>query len=186
MSSAQAGRADRRWADHLLRSEDPNVVQTVVNFASRLEFQDGSRKRGTQKYHGRGTVHSHSLDYMVNTKAAALETKISATVPPETEPLLRGLVLDSQLDWSRSNWPIREEPSMWGEESERVLLHHSAEDSDLHVRAYVPETMEVTKCHEDLQQGHGNATEAWCQRKEVDVVMGRHRRARPGVISDMS
>ena len=28
------------------------------------EIQDGKRKQKTQKYHGRGTCHSHSLDFL--------------------------------------------------------------------------------------------------------------------------
>ena len=80
-----------------------------MNYVSRLEFQDGKRKRGTQKYHGRGTVHSHSLDYTQNTGAIGLEKKLSATVPFAADPMLRGLLFG-------------EEPSAWDDTEQKVLL----------------------------------------------------------------
>ena len=151
----KTGQSSRHWSDYILAPEEADVQTSAVNGFTRLEFQDGKRKRGTQRYHGRGTVHSHSLDYLDNQQAVKLEAKVSATVPGEEEPLLRGLVLDSQLDWKESGWPLREEPSRWDAASNRVLLQHTAADHERHVRAHFPETMEITKCHEDLLQGDG-------------------------------
>ena len=37
-----------------------------------------------------------------------------------------------------------------------MLLHHSADDKDAKVRAYFKDSMAITKCHEDVQQGDGN------------------------------
>ena len=54
MNTRTQGRADRQWSSHLLGASDGSDRNTVVNFCSRLEFQDGKRKRGTQKYHGSG------------------------------------------------------------------------------------------------------------------------------------
>ena len=130
---------------------------TVVAHATRLEFQDGKRKRGTQKYHGRGTTHCHSLDFLENMESIGLESKVQATIPPKnTEPLLHGLVTDSQCDYKDSGLPVREEPSAWDPDGQKVLLHHTEDDKDAKVRAYFKDTMEVTKCHEDVQQGDGN------------------------------
>ena len=71
--------------------------------------------------------------------------------------MLRGIVLDSQKDWTRSGVPVREEPSAWDADTGIALLHHSEDDHDAHIRTYFPETMEVTKCHEDVQQGEGTS-----------------------------
>ena len=158
MNTRDHSRADRRWTEHILGASDGSNRNTVVNFCSRLEFQDGKRKRGTQKYHGSGRVHSHSLDFLENLDAVQLHTKLAATIPEAaTDPMLRGIVLDSQQDWTRSGVPLREEPSAWDAEAGKALLHHSEDDHDAHIRAYFPETMEVTKCHEDVQQGEGTS-----------------------------
>lgn len=94
------GRQDRTWTNHVLGPADGSNSKTVVGHVTRLEFQDGKRKRATQKYHGRGTVHSHSLDFLENMSAIGLETKLQATIPPkETEPFMHGLVMDSQCDY---------------------------------------------------------------------------------------
>ncbi|CAE7468115.1 unnamed protein product [Symbiodinium sp. KB8] len=154
---AHAGRTDRTWKEHLLGPLSADRGNTVVAHATRLEFQDGKRKRGTQKYHGRGTTHSHSLDFLENMESIGLESKVQATIPPKnTEPLLHGLVTDSQCDYKDSGLPVREEPSAWDPDGQKVLLHHTEDDKDAKVRAYFKDTMEVTKCHEDVQQGDGN------------------------------
>ena len=120
-----------------------------------MEFQDGKRKPKGQQYHGRGTVHSHSLDFLKNKATIKLETKIAAVEPTEEEPLLRGIVLDSQRDRSRSQVAVREEPSIWDDEAARVRLQHKEGDFQKHIRAYFRESMEVTKCHEDVQMADG-------------------------------
>ena len=152
-------RADRCWTDHILGASDGSGRNTVVNFCSRLEFQDGKRKWvPTQKYHGSGRVHSHSVDFLENLDAIELHTKMAACIPDaDTDPLLRGIVLDSQKDWTRSGIPLREEPSAWDAETSKALLHHSEDDYEAHIRPHFPETMEVTKCHEDAQQADGNS-----------------------------
>ena len=149
------GKNHQKWKHHLLAAVDDPEVATVTNFCSRLEFQDGKRKTGTQRYHGRGTCHSHSLDFLQNVDKIQLETKMAATIPPEEDALLRGLVLDGQQDRTRSNVAPREEPSAWDDDNQRVLLHHSEDDYQHHVRPYFPESMEVTKCHEDAQMSNG-------------------------------
>ena len=154
---ATTGRQDRTWSNHVLGPADGSNINTVKAHVTRLEFQDGKRKRATQKYHGRGTVHSLSLDFLENMPAIGLETKLQATVPPkDTEPFMHGLVIDSQCDYKDSKLPIREEQSVWDAENGKVLLHHKEEDKDAHVRAFLKPTMAITKCHEDVQQGDGN------------------------------
>ena len=150
--------ASRNWKGHVLgpADEDSNV-STVVAHVTRLEFQDGKRKQASQKYHGRGTVHSHSLDFLENVEAIGLEEKLQATIPPkDAEPFLHGLVRDSQKDYKDSKLPVRNEPSAWNPEAGSVALHHTEEDKAEHVRAYMKPTVEITKCHEDVQQADSN------------------------------
>ena len=58
-------------------------------------------------------------------------------------------------DYKDSKLPVREEPSAWDPEARAVALHHTEEDKAAHIRAYMKPTMEITKCHEDVQQGGG-------------------------------
>ena len=128
----------------------------MKTFVSRLEFQDGKRKTGAQRYHGRGTTHSHTFDFLTNVKAIGLEDKISASVPAkDVDPYTRGIVLDSQLDRRTSGLPVQEAASYWSEEAGKPMLQHRDEDQDLHVRAYFPEALQVTKCHEDVLHSDG-------------------------------
>ncbi|CAE7243636.1 unnamed protein product [Symbiodinium sp. CCMP2592] len=150
-------RADRTWSKHLLGAVDSPAVNTVLAHVTRLEFQDGRRKRARQHYHGRGTTHSHSLDYLENKAAIGLENKISAHLPSRDEdPLLHGLVLDGQRDYTDSGVEVREDPSVWDASADLARLQHTAEDKELHLRPYFPQTLGITKCHEDVQQGNGN------------------------------
>ena len=99
-----ADRKDRKWTKHLLAAAtSPENTPTVLARVTRLEFQDGRRKQAKMSYHGRGTTHSHSLDFLENKASIQLETKISASVPDrDREPLLHGLVLDGQRDYKSS------------------------------------------------------------------------------------
>ena len=84
----------------------------MVNFCSRLEFQDGKRQRGTQKYHGSGRVHSHIVDCLEDMEAIQLHTKLSAAVPDaDADPMLHSIAMDAQKDWTRSGGDVREESS---------------------------------------------------------------------------
>eukprot|EP00913_Durusdinium_trenchii_P021654 g20346.t1 len=64
--------------------------------------------------------------------------------------------MDSQQDRTSSKIPIRKQKSKFDEKTQKVLLKHTPTDHDLNIRAYCPKTMEVTKCHEDIQQPDGN------------------------------
>ena len=100
-----------------------------------------------QGYHGRGTTHSHSLDFLENKSAIRLETKLSAHVLSKEE---------GQRDSINSGVAVREEPSVWDEKDQVVRLQHTVEDKELCVRPYFPQTLGITKCHEDVQQGNDN------------------------------
>eukprot|EP00973_Karenia_brevis_P039929 5511777-Karenia_brevis.AAC.1 len=148
------GQLHRQFHDHALAAQS-STPQTTVAFVSRLEFQDGKRKTGTQRYHGRGTVHSHALDYLQNVDDIGLPNKMAAHIPSEEKPLLRGLVLDGQRDRAKSGWPQRDEPSMFDAEEGKLQLYHPENAYEEHVRGYFPEVLSVTKCHEDVLQGDG-------------------------------
>ena len=157
----KTGRQDCTWTGHVLGPADGSNTSTVVGHVTRLEFQDGKGKRATQKYHGRGTVHSHSLDHLENVEAIGLEHKLGTTVPAQdADPFLHGLVMDSQCDYKDSKLPVREEPSAWDPETKKALLQHRPEDKDLRLRTYMRPTMPITKCHEDVQQADGNGNTA--------------------------
>ena len=150
-------RQNRRWQKHVLSAKDGSGRQTVVNFFTRLEFQDGSRKPGTQTYHGSGRVHLHCLLWLKDLGAVNLPGCMSATMPPEDSDLA-GYVRGSQQDHDReSKWPVFEQPSFYDKDNETLHLHHAEEDHDLGLRAYFPDVMDALRCHQDLQLSDGEA-----------------------------
>ena len=101
---------------------------------TRLEFQDGKRKRYVdekempgQFYHGRGTVHAHLLVWLDNVEDIGLEDKISATVPQDNA-VMAGLVEGSQRSYTGSGWPVHEGPSKYDAETKQLHLHHTKSD----------------------------------------------------------
>ena len=142
------------WRDHILAGEDGRP--TVANYFQRLEFQDGKRKLPSQDYHGSGRVHVHSLDYLQNVEAVGLQRKMCAATPPAERPLLRGLALGRPHGRSDSGWPVEPGPSRWDPEAQIVRLQHSEEEKEAGFRAFFPETLEATKCHQDVLHGNGH------------------------------
>ena len=49
------------WRQSQLQAGAPEGERVKLNFAARLEFQDGKRRQASQAYHGRGAVHLHAL-----------------------------------------------------------------------------------------------------------------------------
>ena len=137
------------WRHNYLEGtpEDGNGRRCRINFAARLEYQDGKRKQATQDYHGRGAIHLHAVIFAEDLACLNLPEKLFATEPPEDHPL-RGYVLD-QLSYSGSGWPVFEEPSRWNPTKEAIQLEHSERDHDQGVRAYGLEELDVLKCHVD-------------------------------------
>ena len=71
----------------------------------------------------------------------------------------RALVKGCQPDERRaSTRPVREEATVYDPKTSGLLMHYTKEDQELNVRAFVTDTIEVTKCHEDAQveEGRGN------------------------------
>eukprot|EP00974_Lingulodinium_polyedra_P109252 10570184-Lingulodinium_polyedra.AAC.1 len=120
-------------------------------FFLRLEFQDGTHKAPTQDYHGSGRVHIHAVYFVEDPGALRLERKASASLDEPGD--IPSYVRSSQLDrLGKSPWPLVQGPSRWDATAGRLELHHTAEDVALGVRAYFLDTMDATRCHEDLQE----------------------------------
>ena len=131
------------WNEHLLAGSIPEGL----HFFARFEYQDGSRKAGTQQYHGSGRPHVYILFWIKNLADANLAAEDSN---------LEAYIKDSQLDWhGNSRWPVWEEPSVFNDASRKLYLYHSADDSLAGVRAYFPCVMGALKRHQDVQMADG-------------------------------
>lgn len=102
----------------------------------RIEFQDGKRRLDNADY-GRGAAHLHACIFAETVKGMNLENKVCAEVP--SDPVLRGVVLDSQCDFKDSGIPLREEASIYDDASQHILLKHPREAHELHIRPFVHE-----------------------------------------------
>ena len=120
--SRKHGESSTLWRQHFLRGGGR------VNFAARLEYQDGKRRAAGQAYHGRGAIHLHVVLFAENMQALRLHEKLLATKPPEGHPL-RGYVMD-QLSYSGSGWPVHEGASRWDDLDGVVRLHHTEDDAE--------------------------------------------------------
>ena len=144
------------WQKHILscKTADGNK-DTVINFFTRLEFQDGSRKQATQMYHGSGRPHLHCLLWLQDVADIQLETTVSATLPEDETQA--AYVKGSQDDWSGdSRWPVYEGASSWDDSASRLQLHHTKDDSESGRRAYFVDIMDALKCHQDVQMSDGD------------------------------
>ena len=106
--SLLAGRGQHRgvgWTQHLLGQ---GQGRNGVHFFTR--FQDGSKKAGTQQYHGSGRPHVHALFWLANPDASALGSVAAATESlPESEQNLAAFVRGSQRDRDgESRWPLHD------------------------------------------------------------------------------
>ena len=140
------------WSRHLLNV--PNTENRLVGriaYMTRIEFQDGTRKKEAQDYHGTGRPHLHSIIFSEFLHTLRLDKIASAHIPNDDE-ILRAHVESSQLDQSyETPWQVNPEPPEWDPIAERSRLHHTQLDHDRGVRGYVHDILEATKCHEDLQ-----------------------------------
>lgn len=82
---------------------------------------------------------------------------LKAEIPGREQPEMRDLVLGSQLDWDRSGWPPREEPTEVDAASQALRLHHPGEAAEKHCRAYLPDVLQSLRCHVDVQASDGKA-----------------------------
>ena len=152
-----AGRG-QGWTRHLLAGKVPGYdVDNCLNFFTRIEYQDGSKKEGTQRYHGSGRPHVHALFWLKDKAAARLEDSTAATLDlPAGQEALQALVKGSQRDWSgQSRWPVHEGPSRFDPINEELQLHHTQEDATEGVRGYFIPILDALRCHQDVQMSHG-------------------------------
>ncbi|CAE7343606.1 pif1 [Symbiodinium sp. CCMP2592] len=84
-----------------------------------------------------------------------MATQIRADIPGEGEPQLRDLVLGSQLDWSSSGWPLREESTQVSPKNGLLELQHPKDAYDAHCRAYMPDVLSALRCHVDVRASDG-------------------------------
>ncbi|CAE7536493.1 pif1 [Symbiodinium sp. CCMP2592] len=157
LTGANEGLQSKR--EHVFCSaEGPGKVR---HWVARLEFQDGKRKRNVfrdgQSYHGRGAVHVHILLWLKDMHAMDLSTKIRADVPGQGEQEMRDLVVGSQLDYTSSGWPVREEPTEVIEQEQRLRLHHPRDAFERRCRAYLPDVLAALRCHVDVLASDGRA-----------------------------
>ena len=139
--------ASSRWREPSLSSRDA-PAPPFLNFAARIEFQDGKRKLATQAYHGRETPHLHGLTFAGSLASLPLDRRLRASVPEDPKDPLRGYVLDGQAGRTGSGWPVHEGASAFTPDG-FLRLHHSETDSDMGIRAYDFEEMDVMKFHQD-------------------------------------
>ena len=149
-----------KWTRHLLGGKLPDHdVDNCICFFTRVEYQDGSRKEGTQRYHGSGRPHIHALFWLRDMGTACLENVMAATedLGPDMEAVA-AFVRGSQRDrGGDSGWPVHEGPSAYDEDAEKLQLHHTADDAAEGVRGYFVPVMDALRCHQDVQiaQGRG-------------------------------
>jgi hypothetical protein len=151
-------RKDRCWQRHVLSAKDGS--DSRITFFTRVEFQDGSRKEGTQRYEGSGRPHLHVLLWSDSLDKAELEKHVAASIPDE-QPL-SNYVRGSQLDRDgESKWPVHvgEEGWLQGEGDHRATLHlrQNAEEHEQGTRAYFVDVMDGVPCHQDIQVAGGQA-----------------------------
>jgi hypothetical protein len=145
------------WTEHLFSVKNPCTDEdTTIHFFSRLEFQDGKRKKCTQKYHGSGRPHLHVLLWLATVEKLGLEKTISASMPED--PDLAAYVKGSQLDDDgESKWPIHEGESHYDADACELHIKHTQQDSDAGLRGYLPDIMDAMRCHQDMQVSDGRS-----------------------------
>lgn len=148
------------WTQHLLGGKVPGYdVDNCISFFTRIEYQDGSKKEGTQRYHGSGRPHVHALFWLKDKAAARLEDSMAATLDlPAEQKALTALVHGSQRDWSgQSRWPVHAGPSKFDSINQELQLHHTQDDATEGVRGYFIPVLDALRCHQDAQiaQGRG-------------------------------
>ena len=147
-----------KWSRHLLQGQGAEGEPAgCFHFFTRLEFQDGSKKPGTQRYHGSGRPHLHVLFWLDNPERVDWERCALAECPSaERSPDLAAFAQGSQQDRSgESRWPIWERPSCWDSTANCLRLRHSEKAAEAGLRAFFPDLMDCFRCHQDLQASDG-------------------------------
>ena len=153
-----AGQDKPKWKRYLLQGHNTEGEPAgCFHFFTRLEFQDGSKKAGTQRYHGSGRPHLHVLFWLDAPECLDWEQCALAEWPSaEDSPALAAFVQGSQEDRAgESRWPICAERSHWDPATDCLQLRHSAKAAKAGLRAFFPDLMDCFRCHQDLQASDG-------------------------------
>ena len=155
-----------KWSRYLLQGQGAKGESGCFHFFTRLEFQDGSRKAGTQRYHGSGRPHLHVLFWLDRPERIDWKRRVLAEAPGADSPNLAAFVQGSQEDCGReSRWPVCADSSHWNLAEDRLCLRHSAKAAEAGLRAYFPDLMDCFRCHQDA--GVRRPPAAACLRGEV-------------------
>ncbi|CAK0887260.1 unnamed protein product, partial [Prorocentrum cordatum] len=147
------------WKKHILSSKEESGKPIRLVVFARIEFQDGSRKAGTFRYHGSGRPHAHVLIFADELEPAKLEQFVKASLPVAENLALKGKVKCSQKDRDEDwKWPIHDGPEGWNDEDGTLKLKHSEEDRDEGVhRAFFVDVMDGCPCHQDFLTSDGES-----------------------------
>ena len=170
-SVADTSHSGRRWTQHLFATKNGAPGGVLAHFA-RFEFQDGKRKTTSQQYHGRGSVHIHFLVWLENAGAVKLEDAISATLSPQ-EPIVNGYVRGDKTTPGKSGQEVYEGSSHWDPDASRLMLRHTEEDRCAGRRGYLPDVVEVLKCHMDVQFKNSEHSGRWVLGRYVSTYVAK-------------
>ena len=141
-----------KWARYLLQGHEEGKPGGCFHFFTRLEFQDGSKKAGAQRYHGSGRPHLHVLFWLDRPERIDWGRRALAQLPDKNlAPGLAAFAQGSQEDREgESRWPVWAGRSHWDLTTDRLRLRHSAKAAKAGLRAFFPDLMDCFRCHQDL------------------------------------
>ena len=137
------------WKKHILAGTREDGAPLEIQYFARLEFQDGTRKKATQGYHGSGRPHLHVLIWCDEEEKLPLATVLKATADGEDDDF-KGYVHGAQKGASgESGRQVCAEQSKWDDETLTWKLRHTKEDAEAGIRTYFPDIMDALRCHQD-------------------------------------
>ena len=147
-----------KWARYLLQGHEEGKSGGCFHFFTRLEFQDGSKKAGAQRYHGSGRPHLHVLFWLDHPERIDWGRRALAQLPDKNlAPDLAAFAQGSQEDREgECRWPVWAGRSHWDLTTDRLRLRHSAKAAKAGLRAFFPDLMDCFRCHQDLQASDGH------------------------------
>ena len=147
--------ARKDWTDHLFKVQDETGQGRRLHGFLRLEFQDGTRKKETQEYHGSGRPHVHLLIFGDDDLVRTLDMPgIASATMPENDEDLAGYVKGSQIDHKQdSGRGVFEEETRFVEEAGAWKLKHLEEDHETGLRGYLVDVLDALKSRQDFLIG---------------------------------
>jgi hypothetical protein len=137
------------WTRHILSGKREDGSPVELAYFTRLEFQDGTRKKATQGYHGSGRPHMHVLLWCDEEERLPLPEILHASTEGEDEDF-KGVVLGVQKGaTAESGRDVYNGESKWDEDTHTWKLHHTKEDQAAAIRTYFASIMDCLRCHQD-------------------------------------